>query len=62
MKNFSIRSAAFESGVRFWEVAEHLGVSEATLSRWLRRQLPPEEEAKILDAIKVIAEGRGVDG
>lgn len=62
MRNLLIRAAALERGIRLWEVAEFLGVSEATLSRWLRRQLPPEEEAKILDAIKVIAERRGVDG
>lgn len=56
--NRKIRENARSSGVRLWQIADHLGISEASMTRKLRHQLSTEEEAKILDAIKAIS-GRG---
>lgn len=53
--NQNIRDAAKRSGVKLWQIAAHLGISEPTITRWLRTPLPPEKEKKIMDAIEEIA-------
>lgn len=39
-----IRTTAKEKKVRFWEVAEYLKISEPTMTRKLRRELPDSEK------------------
>ena len=56
--NKDIRSAAKAAGVLHWEIAEKLGIQDSAFSRKLRRELPPEERDKILDAIKDLAAER----
>lgn len=51
-KNLEIRKAAKEAGVRFWQIAEYLGVAESGLSRRMRHELPREEKQQIIDAIQ----------
>lgn len=53
--NNEIRETAKQNGVRHWQIAMRLGVSEQTLVRWLRMPLSPDIEAKILGAIHEIA-------
>ena len=55
MKNSVIREKAKCAGVRLWEVAEHLGIGDATLSRKLRHELPREDRDRILAIINEIA-------
>lgn len=57
MLNRDIRGAAAGAGVRLWEVAEALGIADCSLSRKLRRELPPEEKAKILEVIDELRKG-----
>ena len=47
MNNRDIRVEAMRVGVKLWQIAEALGISEVTFSRRLRRELSPEEKAKI---------------
>lgn len=42
-------------GVPLWKIAAELGVSEPTLTRWLRFPLPPDKEHRIEAAIRTIA-------
>ena len=56
--NQDIRLYAKNSGVRLWQVAEALGIWEATLSRKLRHELPLEEKTKILGIIDTLAQER----
>ena len=56
--NKDIREAAKKQRVCLWEVAERLGVSEATMVRKLRRELPEEERTEILGIIEEIAKER----
>jgi hypothetical protein len=56
--NKNIREKAREKGVRFWEIADALGVSEATLTRKLRHELPAAEREKIEQIIDRIHKGR----
>ena len=51
MTNVEIRRAAGGAGVKLWELAEALGVADATLSRKLRRELPDDEKQRILEII-----------
>lgn len=51
MNNFDIKKAMFESGLKQWELANLLGISESTLCRKLRFELSGEEKVKILKAI-----------
>lgn len=50
--NDSIRKAAKEANVPLWKVALTAGISEATLTRWMRVKLPSEREHTLLEAIK----------
>ena len=55
--NQTIREAAKRKGVKLWQIAAHLGISEPTMTRWLRSTLSPERENAIMKAINEIAEG-----
>lgn len=52
MANLDVRAAAVSSGVRLWQVADALGIADASLSRKLRKELPPEEKERIFAIIK----------
>lgn len=56
MSNAEIRFMMKERGVRQWEVAEALGMSEAVLSRCMRHELDSEMDANVRAAIEHIAQ------
>ena len=58
LANSDIRIAAFENGIKHWEIAKKMGIGETTLSRRLRNELPEEEKEKILSAIGTLAASR----
>lgn len=51
MANEKIRRSARMAGIPLWRIAQFIGVSEPTLTRWLRTPLTEEKEKAILDAI-----------
>ena len=53
-----IRLKARNKRIPLWEIAERIGISEATISRWLRVQLSEEKESRILKAMEEITEER----
>ena len=55
MENNEIRLYAKGAGVPLWRLADHLGISEATLTRMLRRELPEDEKRQILNIIDELA-------
>lgn len=59
MKNQEIRRAAAGAGVKLWQVAEALGIADCSLSRKLRRELPPEEKERILSIVRELAQEVG---
>jgi len=61
MANEAIREKVKATGVRYWEVAEQIGVSDVTLCRQLRRELPEARQQLILHAIDELA-WRDTDG
>lgn len=54
--NNEIRKAAKRSGVCLWQVAEAIGISDASFSCKLRRELPDAERERVMGAIEKLAE------
>ena len=50
--NQRIREALKEAGLRQWELAKLMGMGETTIVRYLREELPEEEQDKIIDLIR----------
>ena len=57
MANLKLRRAAAGAGVKLWQVAEALGVADATLSRWHRRDRPEEKAERIMATIRELSAG-----
>lgn len=57
--NDVIRNAAKVKGIRLWQIAEKLGVNDGNFSRKLRRELPEEEQRRILGIIEELCEREG---
>lgn len=53
--NSEIRKAAKDHGIKHWEIALHLGISEQTFMRWLRTPLSKEREEAIYCALEALA-------
>ena len=53
MNNLDVRKAMLEANLKNWQLAELLGISEWTLSRWLRKELPEDKKNEILKVVKV---------
>lgn len=54
MKNIDIRRAAAGSGVRLWQIADALGMTDGNFSRKLRKEFSQEEKQMILEIIERI--------
>ena len=50
--NMTIRHSLKEHGLKQWELANLLGVSEATVVRMFRTELPEEKQEHILSVIE----------
>lgn len=55
LANTDIRTTAKEKGVRLWEIAEFLKISDPTMTRKLRKELPDKEKQAIFKIIDEIA-------
>lgn len=52
MRNKVIRETLKENKMYLWQLADLLGVSEPTMVRRLRHELPEEEQKRIVELIK----------
>lgn len=57
MNNLRIRQAAVQARVKLWEIADALNITDATFSRKLRKELPAEEQERIITIIERIKGG-----
>ena len=57
MKNQRIREAAKNAGVKLWQIADAIGITDGNFSRKLRHELPEDEQRRILEIIKQLSEG-----
>lgn len=55
--NMKIREKARNSGVRLWQIADALGMQESLFSKKLRKELPEDEQERILSVIDDLAKG-----
>lgn len=55
MTNADIREAAKQKGVYLYTIADKLGISEPTMTRLMRRELPEEKKTQIKEIIAEIA-------
>jgi predicted XRE-type DNA-binding protein len=46
-KNIDVRNFIEQTGVKYWEVAEKLGITDGNFSRKLRKELPTKEKELI---------------
>lgn len=53
--NQQIREAAKNAGVKLWEIAAKVGVTDSNFSRKIRRELSQAETARILAIISDLA-------
>lgn len=57
MKNEEIKLLIKQSRFFNYEIAEHIGISEVSLSRWFRKELSEEQKQKIIKAIEELKRG-----
>lgn len=64
MCNADIKKTAKQAGVFLYAVAKELGISESTMTRLLRYELPDEKKTEIKDIIAELKEqksnGKGI--
>jgi len=52
VRNVDIRTEVKEAGVKLWQVAEQLGMSDSAFSKYLRHELPDAKKAQIRKIIR----------
>ena len=53
-----IKKAIRSQGLSQWQIAEYLGISEWTLCRWLRSELPEQRYRDIVTAIDKLSNAK----
>jgi hypothetical protein len=56
IKNADVRDAVNRAGLRLWEIAEQLKVSDANFSRMMRHEFAPEMKERILSIISALTQ------
>lgn len=56
MYNVDVRRTAAGNGVRLWQIADALGISDCSLSRKLRKELSVEEKTTIFAIIRNLSQ------
>lgn len=54
--NVDVRRTAAGNGVRLWQIADALGISDCSLSRKLRKELSAEEKATVFAIIRNLSQ------
>ncbi|GKT04301.1 hypothetical protein [Furfurilactobacillus entadae] len=55
LENLSIREAIEQRRLRYWEVAQAVGITSSQLSVWLRTPLNDTHKQRVEDAIKLLS-------
>lgn len=53
--NYDLRTAAKNAGVPLWAIADALHISEPTMTRKLRRELPEKQKQQMFGIIEHLA-------
>lgn len=54
--NIDIRQKIVRSGLRYWQVAEAIGITAGTFTLWLRTELSDERRKRVETAIDSLLE------
>lgn len=57
MANEKIRQVVKDNGMFLWQLSDVLGVSEATVTRWMRREMSDAKQADIIEKINQYRKG-----
>ena len=57
--NQSIRRTATGAGVKLWQIADRLGITDSYFSRLLRKELPENKQAEIMQIIAELEQEAG---
>ena len=55
MTNQEIKDYIRSKGVKQWEVADYMKISEPTFTRLMRKPLAPQKQLEIIHAVKIIS-------
>ena len=58
MKKEEVKLLMKQNGVKQWEVAEKMEISEFTLSRWLRKDLRGKQLERLQEAVMAVKQGK----
>ena len=58
--NKKIREEMTKTGIKQWEIAMLLRIGESTFCRWMRTELPEDEQDRIVDLIRKNSEEKAV--
>ncbi len=50
--NVMVRNALKNANMCQWQLAELVGVTEVTITRWFRHELPEDEQKRLCEIIK----------
>lgn len=56
MENSALRRLARANSVPLWKIAAQIGISEPTITRWMRFPLPEDKRARIEQAISALSQ------
>lgn len=59
MENLDVRFEAQKAGVKLWQIADAMGISEPTLTRRMRHKLSDDERRMFLSVISSISKCSG---
>lgn len=60
MCNQNLKLMAAGKGVKLWEIALEMGMTDSSLSRKMRVELPEQERKRFIDALNAIVNRRTV--
>lgn len=58
MANIDVKQKIRDNNLFQWAVADEMGISECTFSKWMRKELPPEKKQEIFKAIEQLKGGK----
>ena len=60
MTNAELKQEIKESSIKMWEVAERVGVSDITLTKWLRSEKNIQKQPLVLKAFNELKAEKGL--
>lgn len=60
LRNKRVRDAIEKAGLKYWEVADAIGISPYTFSTWLRHELTGERLERVQAALEALSGGKAV--